>query len=715
MFFSKNRDIVWKTTDLIEVEYTTSNDDVANGWLIYNFKHDISLEIIQIYFKNFIDNNDIRGGVIEYFQNNKWITLDKIATIGDNENELIYLLKSELTTNLLRINHLYPIDQIKFYKRKFDGLLIAGRMDAFGSRMTAFITAMYLSKKIGFKFGYTWEKLDSPGGTFMDDDEELFEKEFINECSYKSKLSKGDTNTLCFNTISELKNKPYKKYWGSYVMNYYVANNSHIKDLDEKDYLANFGPILRSIPFKEKYKEAIEQSDLISAKLGEFVAIHMRGGDSIYDKNYRRAIFSPVIMKYVFPAEVVVYAIKHFIEKENKKVILFGADIKANIAIKEYLKDYAIKNQLLIASELHQNYNTMQATIFELILMSNANMILANHSTYSKFAAALGNVELKNFNQYFTNKEIYDSIMYYLDRFDTHNIQKSASCAYALDLAYKKLNINTAIKIDIANRGLEFDFNNSIFRVMLTYILIIDKQYQRADEYLKNILLERKEEFLEALLRVLWGQHIVFAPQFLSFITTASIKYPYISYIASKISVFQKDLNNALKFINYSLNAIPDNEEFIAFKNEIKTLINKANPQQVQINIKDSNKQERNLEEFTLQYGTAKSRIHNQLSYKLGKAMIENSKSIWGYIRMPYVLSYIKDMHKKEQIAYNEKIKANPNLKLPPLESYPDYKEALKEKECLTYKLGEAMIEASKNWYKGGYIKLLLDIKKMKG
>ncbi|WP_291892926.1 hypothetical protein [Campylobacter sp.] len=102
----------------------------------------------------------------------------------------------------------------------------------------------------------------------------------------------------------------------------------------------------------------------------------------------------------------------------------------------------------------------------------------------------------------------------------------------------------------------------------------------------------------------------------------------------------------------------------------------------------------------------AKSRIHNQLSYKLGQAMIENSKSIWGYIRMPYVLSYIKDMHKKEQIAYNEKIKANPSLKLPPLESYPDYKEALKEKECLTYKLGEAMIIADKSPLKLGYITL---------
>ncbi|MFB1645273.1 sugar transferase, partial [Campylobacter sp. MRC_CM2] len=43
-----------------------------------------------------------------------------------------------------------------------------------------------------------------------------------------------------------------------------------------------------------------------------------------------------------------------------------------------------------------------------------------------------------------------------------------------------------------------------------------------------------------------------------------------------------------------------------------------------------------------IQANSAKARIQNQLSYKLGQAMIENSKSILGYIRMPYVLSYIK-------------------------------------------------------------------------
>lgn len=112
---------------------------------------------------------------------------------------------------------------------------------------------------------------------------------------------------------------------------------------------------------------------------------------------------------------------------------------------------------------------------------------------------------------------------------------------------------------------------------------------------------------------------------------------------------------------------------------------------------------------------TAKDRIHNHLSYKLGQAMIENSKSLLGYIRMPYVLSYIKDKHKQEQQQYQEAIKKNPNLKLPNLESYPDYKESLKEKECLTYKLGEAFIKASKTWYKGGYVKLLFEVRRLKG
>ncbi|WP_086304119.1 coiled-coil domain-containing protein [Campylobacter devanensis] len=109
---------------------------------------------------------------------------------------------------------------------------------------------------------------------------------------------------------------------------------------------------------------------------------------------------------------------------------------------------------------------------------------------------------------------------------------------------------------------------------------------------------------------------------------------------------------------------------------------------------------------FALNYDTAKSRIKNQLTYKFGEAMIANSKSLWGYIKMPYILSYIKETHQKEQKLYQEKIKANPSLKLPPLESYPDYNEAIKIKEHLSYKLGEALINADKSKLKLGYLTL---------
>lgn len=67
------------------------------------------------------------------------------------------------------------------------------------------------------------------------------------------------------------------------------------------------------------------------------------------------------------------------------------------------------------------------------------------------------------------------------------------------------------------------------------------------------------------------------------------------------------------------------------------------------------------------------------------------------YLYLIIILSIVIS-HKQEQKAYKFKVKKNPNLALPPLETYPDYNEALKEKECFTYKLGEEFIKASKNW-----------------
>ncbi|EOW8592002.1 hypothetical protein ACQVD0_001470 [Campylobacter coli] len=164
--------------------------------------------------------------------------------------------------------------------------------------------------------------------------------------------------------------------------------------------------------------------------------------------------------------------------------------------------------------------------------------------------------------------------------------------------------------------------------------------------------------------------------------------------------------------LNNTLNKTIQEKDIIinSNTNQIDQLQNNIKEKIKQLHILQNSIQEKSTQlnqlqsklSFQTKYGTAKTRIQNQLSYKLGQAMIVNSKSFLGYIRMPFVLSYIKDKHKQEQKNYQEKIKKDPSLKLPPLESYPDYQEALKEKECFTYKLGEALIRANNNWYGGG-------------
>ncbi|EDO7786390.1 hypothetical protein GRS37_07740 [Campylobacter coli] len=176
--------------------------------------------------------------------------------------------------------------------------------------------------------------------------------------------------------------------------------------------------------------------------------------------------------------------------------------------------------------------------------------------------------------------------------------------------------------------------------------------------------------------------------------------------------------------LNNTLNKTIQEKDIIinSNTNQIDQLQNNIKEKIKQLHILQNSIQEKSTQlnqlqsklSFQTKYGTAKTRIQNQLSYKLGQAMIINSKSLLGYLIMPMILLNIIISHKQAQKAYKLKIKKNPNLALPPLESYPDYKEALKEKECLTYKLGEALIKANKTWYKGGYVKMLFEVRKLK-
>ncbi|MCE7267838.1 hypothetical protein LZW62_03025 [Campylobacter coli] len=184
----------------------------------------------------------------------------------------------------------------------------------------------------------------------------------------------------------------------------------------------------------------------------------------------------------------------------------------------------------------------------------------------------------------------------------------------------------------------------------------------------------------------------------------------------SQINNLNQTIETKNKTIQENLSQINNLNQTIETKNKtIQENLSQINNLNQTIETKNKTIQNKDdLLNFQAQYGTAKSRIQNQLSYKLGQTMIVNSKSFLGCLLMPVILLGIVISYKQEQKIYKRKIEKDPSLKLPSLEQYPDYREAIKLKNHLSYKLGKELVKANKIWYKGGYFYFLYFIKKIK-
>lgn len=95
-------------------------------------------------------------------------------------------------------------------------------------------------------------------------------------------------------------------------------------------------------------------------------------------------------------------------------------------------------------------------------------------------------------------------------------------------------------------------------------------------------------------------------------------------------------------------------------------------------------------------YGAA-DRIKQQLSYRLGATMIAQSRSIGGWLGMPFALRAEAKRFKQDQAARAKQ-------KLPPIAQYRDAHEAERVKRHLSYRLGARMIANSKTL--GGWISM---------
>lgn len=82
-----------------------------------------------------------------------------------------------------------------------------------------------------------------------------------------------------------------------------------------------------------------------------------------------------------------------------------------------------------------------------------------------------------------------------------------------------------------------------------------------------------------------------------------------------------------------------------------------------------------------------------------------------GYLSLIYKLYKIKKEYFKERKLYKQTIKIFPNLIYPDIKTLNDYNDSIRIKFHLSYMLGETLIKANKNKFKGGYLTLFKDIK----
>ena len=139
-------------------------------------------------------------------------------------------------------------------------------------------------------------------------------------------------------------------------------------------------------------------------------------------------------------------------------------------------------------------------------------------------------------------------------------------------------------------------------------------------------------------------------------------------------------------------------------KENIEKQVFKLYTQVLALKLTQMQEQIKNLEQvnFDLKYKSAYKRLKNSLSYKLGNALIIYSKDYKKILKIPYILYSINKEHKLKIKFLRFSLKQSSNTKILSLKKCEDYEKALKIKEHLSYKLGEALIKASNNLWGGG-------------
>ncbi|ELM1097034.1 hypothetical protein RYC45_001804, partial [Campylobacter coli] len=283
---------------------------------------------------------------------------------------------------------------------KHDILIISGRKDGFGARLNAMFNAWYIAQKLNCVFGFVWPKPNGPMSFFnknnknldvlfdIFNEDELFSQEFCSKYSYTSKLEPFECHLI-------VEKKIYFKDLLSLNKKIIYAPLCNLKeqfyDFDEEDFFVQINKFWNLIKINEKLQDLVIELKKQIQTIGNYSAVHIRGGEIVHCDNIRRA------GNYAYkalPIELAVAKIEEELQTNNN-VVLFQDDTKTCEDIKRFFNNQNFKAKVYTFSDFTftKHLNGNERTFLEIILMSESSRIYSSgNSNFSRVAVSIKGV-----------------------------------------------------------------------------------------------------------------------------------------------------------------------------------------------------------------------------------------------------------------------------------------------------------------------------------
>ncbi|TKX30157.1 hypothetical protein CQA38_00505 [Campylobacter sp. MIT 12-5580] len=571
-------------------------------------------------------------------------------------------------------------------------LILASRDDGLGERLRAMLNALYLAHRFNLEFGFVWHALQGSTKELCANElapiivpaqEEIFTQEFIQKYSFNGQFEDA------LDEFGRFKRKSIQEFITTAALNPpYRATQKRLdtifNDINTQEYKKQMSYLFTQIGFNETFTKLIEKAKIKAknlAKNTQLSVLHIRAGDAIFKKSNQNGVVRSSIYFRALSFPLAVEIIKEEIEANNT-LLVFSDDLSL---LKTLKKDLPVlfgftqeqNNNLLFSIDLYENdelENPAHKAFYENVLMSYADRIYCTkNSGYANLAVLTGKPKEEIIvYEYFDLQSQYKLTEKYLDKINAHNFEKVFACFQAFRLS-KELKMPLELSKTWLSKALTYDNENEAYRILWLDCLFLQGKIQEAENMLEKILFERKQSFLHALFS---GQpkRYDYSFTFKHYLNHIKPHLPYISFVALQIAWN----------LGYDDLVYKNLKDFQSTKNSfIHSLFN-------------------TLEKPLMPLG-AEYRMKNHLSYRLGEIMVKNSYSIFGIIKMPFILlqTYLDFKQKR--------LKACVSLR-----DYKDYERALKfVKNHAFYKLGFSLIKAQKTWYKGGYFYFFKEVRKL--